>query len=117
MKLSTTIRLRAYLVTASLSAVAIQIGVLASIFVFGVPESWFQTVHFRLAAAGAIGMMVLISAAISHAAFRSAVARHYAIHDETRPGAFRVSDECPLRAFVILHLRMTGVSATAGTPQ
>lgn len=113
MKLSTLVRLRAYLITASLSAVAIQIGALVSILVFGVPERWFQTAGFRLAAAGAIVGMVSIFATISQVAFRSAVARHYAMHDETHPGVFCVSDECPLRAFVILHLQLTGVSAAA----
>ncbi|MFM0645062.1 hypothetical protein PQR14_12100 [Paraburkholderia bryophila] len=59
MKLSTTVRLRAYLVTASMSAVVIQLGALVSIFAFGVPEAYFQTLMFRLAAAGAICAMVL----------------------------------------------------------
>ncbi|ASL48284.1 hypothetical protein bAD24_III12865 [Burkholderia sp. AD24] len=62
MKLSTTVRLRAYLVTASISAVAIQLGALVSIFVFGVPEAYFQTLTFRLGAAGAICAMVFVVA-------------------------------------------------------
>ncbi|NYH16943.1 hypothetical protein [Paraburkholderia bryophila] len=62
MKLSTTVRLRAYLVTASMSAVVIQLGALVSIFAFGVPEAYFQTLTFRLAAAGAICAMVFVFA-------------------------------------------------------
>ncbi|PQV49203.1 hypothetical protein [Paraburkholderia sp. BL21I4N1] len=82
MKLSTTVRLRAYLVTASMSAVVIQVGALVSICAFGVPEAYFQTPTFRLVAAGAICAMVFGVATISPMAFRSAVARRYAIHDD-----------------------------------
>ncbi|RAS21086.1 hypothetical protein [Paraburkholderia bryophila] len=62
MKLSTTVRLRSCLVTASMSAVAIQLGALVSIFVFGVPDAYFQTLTFRFAAAGAICAMVFVVA-------------------------------------------------------
>lgn len=109
MKLSTTVRLRAYLVTASISAVVIQVGALVAIFAFGVPEAYFQTPTFRLAAAGAICAMVFGFATISQLAFRSAVARRYAIHDDSQPGGFSVLNACPLRAVVIFHLKMTGV--------
>jgi membrane protein implicated in regulation of membrane protease activity len=62
MKLSTIVRVRAYLVAASMSAVAIQLGALVSIFAFGVPEAYFQTLTFRLAAAGAICAVVFVVA-------------------------------------------------------
>jgi hypothetical protein len=97
--------LRAYLMTASVAAALIQLVVLVSIVAFGVREQYFQTPAFRVSTVSAVCVMVLMTNRIARAAFRFAVARRYANFDESISPGVRISQECPARPLVILHLK------------
>jgi hypothetical protein len=103
---ATIAMLRAYLVTASLAAAAIQMGALVSIGLFGVPEDVFTSGTFRLAAAATIVCIVLLIKRIARAAFLSALSHEYAIVTDAQSNATSVSPICPVRTLVILHLRL-----------
>ncbi|WP_122157479.1 hypothetical protein [Paraburkholderia sp.] len=102
---ATIAMLRAYLMTASLAAAAIQMAALLSIGLFGVPEAVFTSGPFRLAATASIVCIVLLVKRIARAAFLSALSLDYATITDTHSNATSVSPVCPVRMLVILHLR------------
>src|ERR1700761_9444199 len=75
---ATTAMLRAYLLTASLAAAAIQMVALLSIGLFGVPEAVFTSGPFRLVAVASVVCIVLVVKRIARAAFLSALSLDYA---------------------------------------
>lgn len=105
MRPSTIAMLRAYLLTASLAAAAIQVVALLAIGVFGVSEDVFTSGTFRIAAVASIVCVVLVTRRIARAAFVSALSHDYAIVTDARSNATSVSPACPVRTLVILHLR------------
>jgi hypothetical protein len=105
MKSSTIDMLRAYLITASLAAMVIEIAALISIEWFGVSEHVFTSLVFRASAVSAIIGAVLMTKHAAHMAYRSAVAHHYATLSEANSQSVAVSPACPVRMLVILHLR------------
>jgi hypothetical protein len=105
MKPSTIDMLRAYLLTASLAATAIQAAALLSIILFGVSEDVFTSMTFRIAAAAIIVCIVLVIKRIARAAFVSALSQCYATITDAHSNATSVSPVCPVRTLVILHLR------------
>jgi hypothetical protein len=102
---TTIAMLRAYLMTASLAAAAIQMAALLSIGLFGVPEAVFTSGPFRLVATASIVCIVLLVKRIARAAFLSALSLDYATITDTHSNATSVSPVCPVRMLVILHLR------------
>jgi hypothetical protein len=104
--------LRAYLMTASLAAMSIEVGVLVSLEVFGVPEQVFGSAIFRLSACFVIVATVLVTKGVANLAYRSAVEHRYTKTTKTQGGngqsegqSVAVSPACPVRTLVILHLR------------
>jgi hypothetical protein len=97
--------LRAYVLTASLAAAAIQLAALLSIVLFGVSEDVFSSTTFRLAAVATIVCVVLVTKRIARAAFISALSHDYATITDARSNATSVSPACPVRMLVVLHLR------------
>jgi hypothetical protein len=102
---STIAMLRAYLLTASLAAAAIQMAALVSIGLFGVSEYVFASLTFRFAAAATIVCIVLFIKRIARAAFVSALSQRYATVTDAHSNTMSISPVCPVRMLVILHLR------------
>jgi hypothetical protein len=104
MKSSTIDMLRAYLMTASLAAMSIEIAALVSLELFGVPAYVFTSTIFRVSALSAIIGAVLVTKHVANVAYRSAVAHHYATSSGSSVQRVVVSPTCPGRMLVILHL-------------
>jgi hypothetical protein len=104
-KTSTIDMLRAYLVTASLAATAIEALALLSIGLFGVSEHVFASVTFRVASVVTIVCIVLVTKRVARVAFMSALSHRYASFTDGHSNAIAVSPVCPVRMLVILHLR------------
>lgn len=102
---ATIAMLRAYLLTASLAAAAIQMAALLSVDLFGVSETVFTSGTFRLAAVATIVCTILGVKRIARAAFLSALSHDYATITDAHSNATSVSPVCPVRMLVILHLR------------
>jgi hypothetical protein len=101
---STIAMLRAYLLTASLAAAAIQMAAVVSMGLFGVSQDVFTSLTFRIAAVVTIVCIVLVVKRIARAAFLSALSHDHAITD-AQSDATSTSHACPARMLVILHLR------------
>ncbi|WP_147329496.1 hypothetical protein [Paraburkholderia sp. DHOC27] len=99
--------LRAYLLIASLTAAAIQTMALLSVALFGVSEAVFVSLPFRVAAALTIIATVLVVKQIARVAFLSALSHEHATITDTPSRTTRVSAVCPVRALVVLHLRLS----------
>jgi hypothetical protein len=97
--------LRAYLLTASVAAILIEVPVLLALDLFRISEKVFASMSFRAGVAIAIVMLVLATKRLASIAFRSALAHHYATISSARPETISVSSSCPARMLVILHLR------------
>ena len=102
---ATIAMLRAYLLTASLAAAAIQMAALLCVDLFGVSEAVFTSGTFRLAAVATIVCIILVVKRIARAAFLSALSHDYATVTDAHSNATSVSPVCPVRMLVILHLR------------
>jgi hypothetical protein len=105
MKPATIDMLRAYLLTASLAATAIEAAALLSIDLFGVSEDVFSSPTFRAAIVAAIVCIVLVIRQVARAAFVAALSHHYASLPDEHSNAISVSPACPVRLLVVLHLR------------
>jgi hypothetical protein len=105
MKPSTTDMLRAYLLTASLAAAAIEAVTLILIGLFGVSEEVFTSTTFRAIVVLTIVCIVVITRQVARAAFVSAVSHNYASFSDGHSNAISVSPACPVRFLVVLHLR------------
>lgn len=105
MKSSTVEMLRAHLLVASLSATFIDAAVLVAC-ALGVPERVFESALFRGGVLAAIGLALVVTRSLARLAFRSAVAGRYAIVSDTPCKTVSLSADCPLRLFVIFHLRL-----------
>jgi hypothetical protein len=106
--------LRAYLMTASLAAMSIEVGALVSLEVFGVSEQVFGSAIFRLSACFAIIATVLVTKGVANLAYRSAVLHRYTkttktkgVNGQSEGQSVAVSPACPVRTLVILHLRFS----------
>jgi hypothetical protein len=102
---STIAMLRAYLLTASFAAAAIEVLALLSIDLFGVSENVFDSGTFRIAAVATIVCIVLVIKRIARAAFISALSHDYAVVTDVPSRGTSVSPVCPGLMLVILHLR------------
>lgn len=105
MKPSTIKMFRAYLLTASCAAMAIEAAALLAIGLFGVSEDVFTSLTFRTTTAVAILCAVLLTRIVARAAFASALYHHYATIADGRSNTISVSPVCPVRMLVILHLQ------------
>ncbi|RFU48392.1 hypothetical protein [Paraburkholderia sp. DHOC27] len=104
-KSSTVDMLRAYLITAALAAMSIQVAALVAMDVFGVSEQFFTSSLFRMCAAVVVAAAVLIVKHVANVVYCSAVAHRYATLKGANGQRVAVSLACPVRALVILHLR------------
>jgi hypothetical protein len=105
MRPSTIDMMRAYLVTASLAAIAMDAAALLSIDLFGASEDVFTSMTFRVASVVAIVCIVLVTRQVARAAFVSALSHRYASFSEEHSNAIILSPACPDRMLVSLHLR------------
>ena len=105
MKPSTIKMLRAYLLTASCAAMAIEIAALLAIGLFGVSEDVFTSMTFRAATAAAIVCFVLLTRLAARAACVSAWSHRYATFTDAHANTISISPVCPVRMLVILHLQ------------
>lgn len=105
MKSSTIDMLRAYLLTASLAAAAIEVAALLSLGLSGVSDDIFTSTTFRAAAVVAVVCIVMVTKLVAHAAFVSAVSHRYTAFSDACSHSISVSPVCPARRLVILHLR------------
>jgi hypothetical protein len=107
MKTSTREMLRAYLMTASLAATAIEALVLIALFLFDISEVAFQSTAFRLGACAFVVAAVLVTRRLAYLAFRSALKNRYATVFGAEGETISVSRHFPGRRLVILHLRFS----------
>jgi hypothetical protein len=105
MKLSITDMLCAYLLTASLAAVAIEVTALLSSRVFGVSEDIFTSTIFRAAAVVAAGCIIMVTRRLAPAAFVPAMAQHYVDSPDGCSNTVAVSPVRPVRRLAVLHVR------------
>lgn len=108
MKLPTIGQLRANLVTASLAATVLQTWTLVSMAVLGVPEQFFLSQSFRIAAALFVASVMIGVHMLAGAAFRVALERGHVNARRGRFGTVLVSRGCPRRSLVVLHLQFRG---------
>jgi hypothetical protein len=105
MNSSTVLMVRAYLITASLAAASIEIPVLASYDLFDVSENVFASRAFRVGVVITVVGAVLATRYAARAAFRFALLHDQATFSRANAQSIAVSQACPLRSLVILHLR------------
>jgi hypothetical protein len=98
---------RAYLLVASLTAAAIQVLVLVTMRVFGVPETFFTSSVFRMAVLGLLVAAVVLTRRFADAAFRTAQAGNHLATGGEPHDIVTVSSRCPQRAWVVLHVRFS----------
>jgi hypothetical protein len=101
---------RAHLMVASAAAILIQLVALTAIFVAGVPERFFGTAIFRLAALVLILGMVGAIRYFARSTFVSAIGRNDVISLDTQSRLVSVSASCPQRRLVMLHAIFTGLA-------
>jgi hypothetical protein len=99
---------RAHLIVASAAAMLIQLVALTTISVAGVPEHFFETPIFRLAAVVLILSMVGATRYFARIAFVAAIGRNDVTFLDAECRLVSVSETCPQRQLVILHARFTG---------
>jgi hypothetical protein len=99
---------RAHLIVASAAAMGIQLAALAAIFLAGVPEHFFETSIFRLAAFVLILSMVGATKHFAQTAFLVAITRNSVTILDAERRLVSVSETCRRRQLVILHARFTG---------
>lgn len=104
MKPSTVVQCRAHLFVGAIAAVLIQIVVVGSIALFGVPQGVFLSLEFRVAVIAAIIAAVLLARWLAAESFRIALARNDISFAAQEPCAVTLSSECPRRALVMLHV-------------
>ncbi|MCM2550965.1 hypothetical protein [Burkholderia glumae] len=97
---------RTYLLIAALAASGAQILVLLSIAVLQIPQHHFTTPTFRCATLVYLAVAVAATRAGARFAFRAGLRRGHVRLEPAAPGTVRVSPRCPLRALVLLHLRL-----------
>jgi hypothetical protein len=102
---------RAHLIVASAAAMVIQLAALTAIFVAGVPEHFFETSIFRLAAIVLILSMVGATRYFARTAFVAAIARNDVTILDAERRLLSVSKTCPQRQLVVLHARFAGYVA------
>ncbi len=104
--------IRAYVRTVSLVAVAGQTSiVLPMIFIFKVPDEFFQTGLFRLAAGASLFAVVVVIRCAACFAYRIGVSRGYIEPFPDCPKAVRVHARCPYYRLALLHMQFTRKTA------
>ncbi|WP_321791185.1 hypothetical protein [Burkholderia pyrrocinia] len=106
MKSSTVERWRAYLLIASMIAMAMQVAVFVSIIVFNVPDTVFTKLNFRVVAVVVLVCGVYGVQRLARGAFMSALASRHITRDENHERTVWLSTDCPHLPLVILHLRL-----------
>lgn len=99
--------LRAYLIPASLGAALLETVILFAYALFRVSDSAFQTLSFRLTAAGVVVMVIAVTRQRAYIAFRRAVSERYACCHGPAGETIYLSPACPERSLVMLHLRFS----------
>lgn len=108
-KFVTVDMLRAHLLAAAFAALAVQVAALASLLLFGIAESAFDSSAFRASSALAIIAGIFAARRIAHFAFSGAVKSHHATCCDRLTKCISVASDCPRRHLVILHLRLSGI--------
>jgi hypothetical protein len=109
MKPTTVEMIRAHLVTASIAATTIDVAVVSLLFFFRFPESAFETNSFRALTFTLLLAAVLTTRHVARRAFRAALRQRHARFVGPHSDSVCVSEICPARTLVILHLHFTGV--------
>ncbi|WP_070108549.1 hypothetical protein [Burkholderia plantarii] len=97
---------RAYLLIAALAAFGAQALVLLSMGVLHVPQRDFTTPTFRCATLAYLVVAVAAVRAGAHFAFRAGIGRGHVLVEPAPGGTVQVSPRCPLRALVLLYIRL-----------
>ena len=101
--------LRAYLKVASLSAISLQMVVLAAIGIFRIPDEAFSSSQFRCCV---ILLLVCVAAAVrtmAKIAFDAALEQNEATFaDKGKNPVISISAGCPQRVLVVLHAELAG---------
>lgn len=108
-KFVTVDMLRAHLLTAAFTAMVVQVASLASLLLFGVAESVFDSSAFRASCVLAIIAGTLVARRVAHVAFSGAMKSHHATCCNRPMKCISVASDCPRRLLVILHLRLSGI--------
>jgi hypothetical protein len=108
MKPVTVDMLRAHLLVASLTAAAAEMFVFIAVLVLPVSPQFFGGAPFRLFALAVIVGGVIVTREFAGAAFESAIASHRMTLAGRCARPIEVTQDCPRRWLVVLHLRLTG---------
>jgi hypothetical protein len=96
---------RAYLLVASLAAVASQTVILLSMLVLDVPEDVFTSPLSRVCVVAVIAATVLVVRRLAREAFCDALATRHARLIGWQQRTVALSAQCPRRPLVVLHVR------------
>lgn len=108
MKPVTADMLRAHLMVASLTAMGAEVFALLALLVLPASQQDFSSTPFRLIAVAVIIGGVIVMRQFAHSAFELAIQSRHATSHGLLSWPVQVAPDCPRRALVILHLRLTG---------
>ncbi|RKP55956.1 hypothetical protein [Pararobbsia silviterrae] len=103
--------LRAYLLVASLAALAINVVTLYAGWMLDVPDSVFCSTAFKLISLAAVGVVMIGVRLRCGVAFRSALGRGAVVETRSRSRMIVVDRRCPGRRLVCLYARLSGCQA------
>ena len=108
MKPVTADMLKAYLIAASLTAMAIEVLAFVALLLLPVSQHDFSSTPFRIFAFSAIICGVIAIRRSAHVAFDMAVQRRHVMSYIMTSRPVSVTHNCPRRWLVTLHLRFNG---------
>jgi hypothetical protein len=99
--------LRAYLRVAAIGAICIEAITLAASLVFDVSDAFFETNTYRAGALLVLVAFVVTTRLIALRAYRVSLTDRTAVVVDSRRRAVRLSNRCPVRGLVLLHLHFS----------
>ena len=102
--------IRAHLMIASLAATVMDAGTLASMYLFDISASTFETPEFRIGVVAGVAIATALVRLLALAAYRLALRQQRAIACTDDPA---VHDAYRFRALVRLHCRLSGLNEAA----
>lgn len=99
-------RWRAYLQIAGGTGVLLQGIALASMWLFHVPASFFQSAAFRWHVVATMGVAIVLIRLLAAVAFRCAVESRHVRRSGDGMRCLSLADDCPHRWLVVLHVRL-----------
>jgi hypothetical protein len=105
-------KIRAYLMTASLTSAGLDAIYLFAYVCLGIPEKTLVGAKATIGNLAIVIGVLMLTRFAARLAFEMALQRHAVVGDSAS-GPVRVDASCPWRLLVLLHLRFTGVSSIA----